>query len=124
LAGGYSAADLLLGALQLGTMTVSLAQDRFNSNSVAGYFDDTYKITPKLTVTLGLRWEMEQPFYDSAQNELNVQLNYPGIPNVANYPNQAQHPVYVRTGTGDFYQNLNFRYVGVTVPGSTFSTAP
>ncbi|HEX4164866.1 MAG TPA: TonB-dependent receptor [Bryobacteraceae bacterium] len=125
LAGGYSAADFLLGALEQGSMAVSLAQDRFNSNSLAAYIDDTYKITPKLTVTLGLRWEVEQPFYDAAQNEMNVQLNYPGIPNVADVHNPALQPVYVRAGNnGDFYQGLNFRYAGVTVPGSTLSTAP
>ena len=125
LTGGYSAADFLLGALQQGSMAVSLAQDRFNANSVAAYIDDTYKVTPKLTVTLGLRWEVEQPFYDAAQNEMNIQLNYPGIPDTANVTNPALQPVYVRTGTnGDFYQGLNFRYVGVTVPGSNFSTAP
>lgn len=125
LSGGYSGADFLLGALEQGSMAVSLAQDRFNANSLAAYIDDTYKLTPKLTLTLGLRWEVEQPFYDAAQNEMNVQLNYPGIPGVADIQNPALQPVYVRAGTnGNFYQNLNFRYVGVTVPGTNFSTGP
>src|SRR5579871_1198376 len=122
LVGGNSAADFLMGALYQGSMAVSLASDRFNSNSIGAYIDDTWKFTPKLTITLGLRWEVEQPFYDAAQNETNVQLNYPGIPNIANVPDMSQHPVLVREGTGAFYQGINFAYVGASVPG--FPIAP
>jgi len=122
LAGGNGAADFLMGAVYQSNMPVTLATDRFSANGVGAYFDDTWKVTPKLTVTLGLRWELEQPFYDAAQNETNVQINFPGIPNIANDPNPADHPVLVREGNGSFYQGINFVYVGATVPG--FPIAP
>ena len=37
------------------------------------------------------------------------QLNQP-LPNMANVQDLSKHPVYVRTGTGDFYQGVDFRY--------------
>src|SRR5579871_1475037 len=122
LAGGNGSADFLMGALYQGSMVVSLAQDDFKANELAAYVDDTYKVTSKLTLTLGLRWEMQQPFYDSSGHEVNIQLNFPGIPNIASDPNAADHPVLVRTGSGGFYDGINFRYSGVSVPG--LSTPP
>ena len=32
------------------------------------------------------------------------------LPNVANVQDQSMHPVYVRTGSGDFYDGIAFRY--------------
>jgi hypothetical protein len=122
LAGGNSAADFLMGSLYQAIMPVTLATDRFNSSGIGAYIDDTWKLTSKVTITLGLRWEVEQPFYDAAQNEVNIQLNYPGIPNIANVPNMSLHPVLVREGSGNFYQGINFVFVGATVPG--FPIAP
>jgi hypothetical protein len=122
LAGGNGAADFLLGAVYQSNMPVTLAQDQFSASGIGAYIDDTWKVTPKLTVTLGLRWEVEQPFYDALHNETNIRLNFPGIPNIANDPNMAEHPVLVRSGTGAFYEGINFVYVGATVPG--FPIAP
>ena len=110
LAGGNSAADFLLGNISRTDLAIGLAAGDFKANSLAFYLDDTYKITPKLTVTLGLRWEAVQPWKDSLQNEVNYQFktSLPNVPNV----DKSLHPVYVRTGSGDFYEGLDFRYVG------------
>jgi hypothetical protein len=32
-------------------------------------------------------------------------------PNVANVQDPSAHPVYVRTGQGDFYEDINFRLI-------------
>ena len=113
LSGGYAGADFVMGDLARADFAVNVASARFNSNEWSAYLDDTWKVTPKLTVTLGLRWEVEQPLYDASGNEVNVQLNEP-LPNVANVSNPALHPVYVREGTsGSFYQGVNFVYNGI-----------
>ena len=62
LAGGNSAADLLLGNISRTDLAIGLAAGDFKANSLAFYLDDTYKVTPKLTLTLGMRWEAVQPW--------------------------------------------------------------
>ena len=48
-------------------------------------------------------------------------------PNVANLPDKSQHPVYVRTGSGDFYEGVNFRYLpywSTTASGANIGGSP
>ena len=111
LAGGNPIADFLMGYVQRTDLSLNLAAGDYHSNSIAAYIDDTYKVTPKLTVTLGLRYEVVQPWKDALQNELNFQFKVP-LPYTANVP-LDQHPVYVRAGSGDFYEGLPFRITGV-----------
>jgi hypothetical protein len=111
LEGGNSAADLLLGTFTRTDLAIGIAAGDFKANSLASYIDDTYKLTPKLTVTLGMRWEVVQPWKDGLQNSVNYQFKT-GLPAAVNV-DPSLHPVYVRTGTGDFYQGLDFRYTGV-----------
>ncbi len=108
LAGGNAAADLLLGNPFRTELALSLASGDLHANSASFYLDDTYKITPKLTVTLGLRWELVQPWLDVSGNMVNFQFKT-ALPSTANV-NPSLHPVYVRTGKGDFYDGVNFRY--------------
>jgi len=108
--GGFSGADMLLGDMYEAIIAVSLAQADFRNSEWATYIDDTWRIHPHLTLSLGLRWEVSQPLLDAAGLEPNVQLQQP-LPNQANVPDLSKHPVYVRTGSGDFYQGINFRYV-------------
>src|ERR1700730_10162124 len=108
-------------------MAVSLVSSDFRNNEWAAYVDDTWKIRPHLTITAGLRWEVAQPLLDVSGHSVNVQLNYNGIPSVANLPDKSQHPVYVRTGSGDFYEGINFRYLPywtTTASGANIAGAP
>ena len=110
-AGGNSIADMLLGNLSRTDLAVALAAGDYHANSVGAYIDDVYKVTSKLTVNVGLRYEVVQPWKDYLQNEVNFQFQQP-LPSAANVP-QSMHPVLVRTGTGDFYDGLPFRMTGV-----------
>jgi hypothetical protein len=111
LTGGNAAADLLLGNLFRTDLAIGLAAGDFKANSLAAYLDDTYKVTPKLTVTLGMRWEAVQPWKDSLQNAVNFQFKIP-LPYTTNV-DPSLHPVFVRTGKGDFYDGVDFRLNGV-----------
>jgi hypothetical protein len=121
--GGYSGADFLLGYVQNSIVAVALASADFRNHEWAAYIDDTWKVAPHLTVTMGLRWEVAQPMLDASGNEVGVQLNAP-LASVGNVADMSQHPVYVRAGSGDFYDGLAFRYKaywaaqGATVAGS------
>jgi hypothetical protein len=55
---GYSYASYMLGAVNSTSLTVqpfSVVGGRYRP--IAPYFEDNYKITPKLTLNLGLRWD-------------------------------------------------------------------
>ena len=122
--GGYAGADFLLGYMNNSIIAVALASADFRNSEWAGYIDDTWRVTSHFTVTAGLRWEVEQPLLDASGHEVNVQLNdvLASTPNVADL---TKHPVYVRTGSGGFYDGLEFKYqsywstlAGTTIPGS------
>jgi hypothetical protein len=108
--GGYTGADFMLGDTYDAIIAVALAQADYRNSEWATYIDDTWRIQPKLTLSLGFRWEVAQPLFDAARLEPNVQLQQP-LPNQANVPDLSKHPVYVRTGSsGRFYDGIAFRY--------------
>lgn len=80
---------------------MALAKADFRNSEWATYIDDTWRVSPRLTLSLGFRWEVAQPLLDKYGFQPNVQLNQP-LPNVANVQDLSKHPVYVRTGQGDF----------------------
>ena len=77
---GDSLADFLLGNLQQSTVAVAVANANYVRNVENAYVDDTYKITPKLTISAGLRYELTPPWNDTFGNNFNTL--FPVIPKV------------------------------------------
>jgi hypothetical protein len=77
---GYAYASYLMGAVGSTSITLqpfSVLGGRYRP--VAPYFEDDYKVTPKLTLNLGLRWDYI-PTYNEVQNRfsfLNPKLTNP-----------------------------------------------
>lgn len=111
--GGDSTADLLLGTMSHAEAAMWLAFAQFRATSAYFYADDTYRITPKMTLNLGLRYEYSPPWWDRSQNEVSVDVR--NIIQAANIQDMNLHPTLVRTGSGDFYEGKGFRYPGVPV---------
>lgn len=77
---GYSYASFLLGAINSTGLTVqpfSVLGGRYRA--FAPYFEDNYKITPKLTLNLGLRWDYIPPYQEAVARYsfLNPNLTNP-----------------------------------------------
>ena len=75
---GDALADFLLGNLYQSTVAVAVADANFVRNVEAAYVDDTYKLSPNLIISAGLRYELTPPWNDTYGNNFNVSI--PVIP--------------------------------------------
>ena len=111
---GDALADFLLGNLYQSTVAVAVANANFVRNVEAAYVDDTYKASPKLTISAGLRYELTPPWNDTYGNNFNVSI--PVIPAEGATSTSiaaSQWPFYVRQGSCDpsnVYQGLAIRW--------------
>jgi hypothetical protein len=108
IATGYAFADFLLGYTQQDEAAVALAVTRFRALSLAYYVADTWKIRSNMTLDLGLRYEYTPPWFDANGTLMNATL--PCHDTTPNVQNLACHPVLVRIGTGDVYQDTLLRF--------------
>ncbi len=106
--GGYAFAEFLLGDLYQSTIAANLANGRFQRNVEHAFVDDTWKLTPKLTLSLGLRYELTPPFTDTLGDYFTVAV--PKVGFTANAP-QSDWPYFVRQGNcTDPYSGLNIHW--------------
>ena len=121
--GGDAFAEFLLGDLYQSTVAVAIASANFQRNAEVAFFDDTYKISHRLTLSLGLRYELTPPWVDQLNNDFTVAL-----PKLFFGPQapQSQWPYFVRQGTcSNPYQGLAINWTNTAgTPGSQASPPP
>jgi hypothetical protein len=66
---GSSVADLLLGSTSAMRAQIGLGVGHWRSKSLNLLLTDDVKLTPRLTINLGLWYEYDQPFYDRVHHE-------------------------------------------------------
>ena len=66
---GNSVSDFLLGDTASMSAQIGLGVGHWRSKSLNFFATDDIKLTPKLTLNLGLRYEYDQPFYDRDHHE-------------------------------------------------------
>lgn len=72
---GDSFASFLLGAVYRSNHNIVGYSQAFRQPQHSFYAMDDWKITPKLTVNLGLRWEVIPPFYETTNRMSEVSLS-------------------------------------------------
>jgi hypothetical protein len=109
-------ADYLLGETFQSESAVAIATAKFRSMDFAVYFDDTWKISPRVTLSLGLRYERTPPWEDQTGRLFN------GIVRqdirAANIQDKSLYPYFDRQGpaSNDPYAGIpNFRWPDIEV---------
>src|ERR1700722_3727942 len=69
---GWGAADFVLGRISNVQLASPLGFVGNRQWRTATYFQDDYKITPRLTLNLGIRYEYDQPWYEQNNKTANV----------------------------------------------------
>ena len=112
--GGDPLADLLLGNLQSSTVALAPASANYIRNVEAAYVDDTYHLTPKVTISAGLRYELTPPWTDTYGDLFNTMVpTYPSATAIAGSIPTSQWPFPIRQGNcspANVYAGLSFNW--------------
>ncbi len=106
---GHHYADFLLGESRQAQRILLLPSALLRSSAFSAYAEDTWKLTSRITLNLGLRYEFSPPYHDKYDAILNLRIFDPGVgPN--GLREDTKVPVLTRPGSGDFYRGVPFRF--------------
>jgi hypothetical protein len=91
---GSAIADFLLEGINNSETLVGAPVSNFRNFHLGLYIQDAWKVSSKLTVNLGLRYENEPPWVDKYDAIVNTDYRW----------DHSIVPAFVRAGTGDLYE--------------------
>ena len=120
---GNAFASGLLGWMSEATRALGTANLQYRQRAFYGYFEDSWKIRPTLTLTLGVRYENVPPWHDKNRGALSVKMSCPGTAsNATGIDPNCPMPLLVRPGDGDFHEGLKVHF-GDIIPKATGDAA-
>ncbi len=112
-------ADFLLGETYQPEAAVSIARAQFRSTGLAFYVDDIWKVTSKVTVNFGLRYELTPPWEDQTGTLFNgiVRLDARTTLDAPNVADRSLYPYFMRQGASrqNCYEGINLRWPDIEV---------
>lgn len=90
---GYDFADYLLGYAQQYTEDAVKITGQWNNISLAAYVQDNWRVTPRLTLNLGLRWDGIPHTYEANEQSSNF---YPNLYNPADAATFEYNPTTMK----------------------------
>ncbi len=136
---GSSAADLLLGTTTRAQVS-TWVWENMRRPYYDAYFQDEWRVSPRLTLNLGLRYELHPPWVDRMNNGANLDFSDRSNPRIVPMRDgtrfsralvstdgnnfaprlgivyRLKEKTVVRTGYGIFYGNTNWKNVLATFP--------
>jgi hypothetical protein len=108
---GFVFADFMVGLPSQAYRVLSEGDAMMRTTYYAGFVQDDWKVSRKLTLNLGLRYENQRPWTDKYDAVINAQVTSLGVGPAGAYliPNTPP-PIYTRPGTGSFYNSVKFQY--------------
>jgi Carboxypeptidase regulatory-like domain len=115
---GYAYADFLLGLPASAIRVATQANGMMRSTYYAGYIQDDWKATHRLTLNLGLRYENQRPWVDKYNGQINPQITGWGVGFIPGNPSGAYllpgdasiTPILTRPGNQPFYADMNLQF--------------
>jgi hypothetical protein len=90
----HNIADWMQGVFSVSESQSGIPLANYRNWYFAFYFQDNWKVTPKLNINYGLRWEDYTPWVDKFDNISNFEMKW----------DNSVFPTLVRAGTGDPYE--------------------
>jgi len=107
--GGYGGADFLLDRVQEAKATLASVNVGQRQWRTAGFVNDDYKILPTLTLNIGLRYEIDQPWIESNNKTGNIDLTTGQVQYSGHVPTGA--PVGSGVCSNDACYKTNYRQI-------------
>jgi hypothetical protein len=112
--GGNAFASMLLGYPSALNRNFGLVSPTYQTTEYGNYFQDDWRVTRKLTLNLGVRWDIFRPFKERNNSISNFDPSNPAILQSAQIRaagvNGVSQTVDFKTQYGDFQPRLGFAY--------------
>ena len=112
---GHAYASFLLGAVQSSSRPVQAVNPDYYQRDFGFYVQDDFKVSTKLTLNLGVRWEIIPGLYEKNGYVTNLDLDLPnpgagGRPGALRFADQDGRKTYIDTYYGAVQPRLGVAY--------------
>ena len=112
---GHAYASFLLGAVQTSNRSVQAVNTDYYQRDFAFYLQDDFKVSSKLTLNLGLRWDIVPGFYEKNGYVTNLDLNLPNAaagnrPGALRFADQEGRKTFIDTYYGALQPRVGVAY--------------
>ena len=112
---GHAYASFLLGAVQSSSRPVQAVNTDYYQRDYSFYVQDDFKVSPKLTLNLGLRWAIIPGLYEKNGYVTNLDLNLPNpaagnIPGALRFADQEGRKTFIDTYYGAVQPRVGVAY--------------
>ena len=112
---GHAYGSFLLGAVQTSSRPVQIVNNSYYQNNYDFYVQDDYKVSPKLTLNLGVRWQILPGLYEKNGYVTNLDLTLPNtaagnLPGALRFAEKEGEKTFIDTYYGQVQPRLGVAY--------------